>query len=485
MFSRRDVIALGSASLLWTILGGTPHGASAQSTHGSVPMLGVSASPNGQMPGPTPSLEIPVAIQWRFHHSGTITGSVIVAEGTIFLTSDDGFLYAIDTTTGQERWRFSIGIGSQSTPAYANGMVFTTSSGANFYALDAASGQVRWQFASSEWESAGAEPFSTFWNTTHVTIIDDLVLMDSRISGLHALDIATGQERWNIPWAASPRVAGDTLITDFVSISGYEHTTLTQIWDLDDDRSRNVLAVTDDHVAVWLGAPGSGSAFAPGSTLEILDPKTGIRRWSLEDRHQYLRSGVIVQDLVIVEFVGAFEPNDEEVIALDLATGRERWRVEFIGATKTVPTPMVVIDTTLYRLRGDSQLVAHDVTSGDELWAIPVPVPDNFSWSQPAVVDGVLYVSGDSGVLYALANPKLSSLIQDVTLRGAPSSTAIERGTATAGDKITNVGPREVRDGVEWVEVSIGDVTGWIPLDAIDPTTLPSEGEFEYVYIPE
>jgi hypothetical protein len=36
-----------------------------------------------------------------------------------------------------------------------------------------------------------------------------------------------------------------------------------------------------------------------------------------------------------------------------------------------------------------------------------------------------------------------------------------------------------------WVEVSIGDVQGWIPLDAIDPLTLPPEGEIEYVYMPD
>jgi hypothetical protein len=34
------------------------------------------------------------------------------------------------------------------------------------------------------------------------------------------------------------------------------------------------------------------------------------------------------------------------------------------------------------------------------------------------------------------------------------------------------------------VEVTIGEQSGWIPLDAIDPETLPPEGEIEYVYKP-
>ena len=35
-----------------------------------------------------------------------------------------------------------------------------------------------------------------------------------------------------------------------------------------------------------------------------------------------------------------------------------------------------------------------------------------------------------------------------------------------------------------WLKVVVGSETGWIPLDAIDPATLPLEGEIEYVCIP-
>lgn len=484
MISRRNVLKTASTGFILALLGGTAHRTFAQSGHGSVPMLGVSASPNGHMPGPAPSIEAPVAIKWRFHHTGVTTGSVIVAEDTVFLASDDGFLYAIDSATGSERWRFSIGIGSQITPAYAHGMVFTPSSGNIFYALDAASGEIVWQFTAPEWEGMGDEPFTTFWDFMHVSTIENLVLVQSAITGLHAFDASTGHEQWNISHAGYPKVADDTLITDFVSISGYDRNTMTQTWDLDDNRSRSVLAVADGHVAVWLGAPGSGGGFAPGSTLEVIDPQTGIRKWVLEDHPHYLRSGVIAQDLVIVEFVGAFEPDEEELIAFDLATGEEVWRVDFSGATILLNAPMMAIEDTLYRLRGDSHLVAYDIATGNELWALPVSAPQNLGRSQVAVVDGVLFVSGDDGVLYALANPEPAVLIQDVTLRGAPSSTGVERGTAAAGTEFINVGARNDSAGQEWVEVTIEDATGWIPLEAIDPATLAPEGEVEYVYVP-
>lgn len=484
MLERRDAIKLTVAGLLWPLLARSTHRSHAQSASGAVSMFDVSISPTGHMPGPAPSLDAPVAIKWRFHHNGSRTGSVIVAEGTVFLASDDGYLYAIDAETGVERWRFSIGVDSVSTPAYADGRVFTATTGNAFYALNATSGQVDWQFTAPEWEGLSDDSLSVFWTNIHVSVYENLVMVQSAITGLHAFEGATGVEQWRIPWDGNPKIADNMLITDSRDYNGYDPTTATQNWTVDDDRNRRTLAVSDGFLVVWMGAPGSERAFAPGSTLEVLNPQTGARIWSLEDRFDYLRSAVIVDDLVIVEFVGAFDPTDEEVLAFDLATGQERWQVQFFGATSLINTPMIAIDDILYRLRGDNHLVAHDVATGNERWALPVAAPVNLGSSRLAVVDGVVFVSGDDGVLYALANQKPAILIDDVTLRGAPSQTGVERGTAQSGTEITHVGARNSSSGQEWLEVTIGDMTGWIPATAIDPATLPAEGEFEYVYIP-
>lgn len=108
---------------------------------------------------------------------------------------------------------------------------------------------------------------------------------------------------------------------------------------------------------------------------------------------------------------------------------------------------------------------------------------EDFVYS-PAVADGVVYVCIGKENLYAIGNLLPTVLTTDVTLRGAPSNSGVERGTAKAGAEISNIGSREERNGETWVEVTIGDVTGWIPLDAIDPTTLPPEGDIEYIYQP-
>lgn len=47
------------------------------------------------------------------------------------------------------------------------------------------------------------------------------------------------------------------------------------------------------------------------------------------------------------------------------------------------------------------------------------------------------------------------------------------------------MGERVDSNGEVWIRVTIGDLTGWIPLDVIDLATLPPEGEIEFVYIPD
>jgi hypothetical protein len=70
--------------------------------------------------------------------------SAAVANGVVYICSNDGNLYALNAITGAKLWSFAGG--SQSSPAVANGVVYDISpSGA--YALDASTGAKLWNFA--------------------------------------------------------------------------------------------------------------------------------------------------------------------------------------------------------------------------------------------------------------------------------------------------------------------------------------------------
>lgn len=76
---------------------------------------------------------------------GAIVSSPAIANGVIYFGSYDGYLYALDLNTGQEKWRYKTGDGIGSSPSISDGVIFFGSGDGYFYALDN-DGQLKWKF---------------------------------------------------------------------------------------------------------------------------------------------------------------------------------------------------------------------------------------------------------------------------------------------------------------------------------------------------
>ncbi len=78
---------------------------------------------------------------WRFRTSGRVLSSGAVAEegdsgpGVVYFGCSDGRLYAVDAQTGVERWRFTTGDQILSSPFVSNGSVFVGSDDGGLYAF--------------------------------------------------------------------------------------------------------------------------------------------------------------------------------------------------------------------------------------------------------------------------------------------------------------------------------------------------------------
>ena len=68
------------------------------------------------------------------------------ADGVLFFGSDDGHVYAVDSASGRQRWKFRTGGPVAASPALAGGRVFVGSYDGRFYALDARTGELLWKF---------------------------------------------------------------------------------------------------------------------------------------------------------------------------------------------------------------------------------------------------------------------------------------------------------------------------------------------------
>ncbi|UTF53473.1 Ig-like domain-containing protein [Natronosalvus rutilus] len=146
----------------------------------------------------------------------TVVDDVAYVAGDVYVDGGySGTLHALNATTREVLWTFtrsSSSYGMGVTPAVENGTVYVTSDDGYIYALDAATGGVEW-----------SEPVAGSGSSLHSPVVEDGVVYvddttwDSTDANLYALDATDGSTIWNTPanvdgyTGASPALANDTL----------------------------------------------------------------------------------------------------------------------------------------------------------------------------------------------------------------------------------------------------------------------------------
>lgn len=86
---------------------------------------------------------------WERHVGPNVERSNVtspaVRDGAVYGGASDGCLYALDATTGAERWRYATGASLLSTPAATPGVVYAGASDGYVYALRTSDGTLFWR----------------------------------------------------------------------------------------------------------------------------------------------------------------------------------------------------------------------------------------------------------------------------------------------------------------------------------------------------
>jgi outer membrane protein assembly factor BamB len=347
----------------------------------------------------------PQHVAWTYRTSMPLLASPAVADSHVYLTTGDGRTIALDRHTGQPVWEFHSGWLSSSTPAVAgdavifairpgrvvsldrqtgtllwdtylkkpvlaspvvvNGTVYIGSSDKNLYALDAATGQQRWAFATQD------------WIVSAVAYAGDRVIVASQDSRLHVVGAETGRQRLVYETGigrhigAAPAVQGGLVY--FCSVGG-------RVWAIDWRATtypmERALLFGQTHLYLW--GMISKSPVQKGSVW--------TRRVGGDVRH----TPAIAYDTVYVT------TSRGQVVALDAATGTERWRADVsvnITATPTVAGSTALIGTESGIIFG---LNAH---TGKMLWEFKT---EGKITGSPIVAGGTMYVVSHDGALYAI-----------------------------------------------------------------------------------
>ena len=148
-------------------------------------------------------------LSWRKELHSELTGpraEIIVADGTAFLGTYAGKLYAWDAASGAERWRYQADGPIGHSVAVADGAVFCASLDGKLRSLDAGTGKLIWEYLTS----------SGFWTAPLVS--GKTVYVGSRGGVFHAIDARDGSMRWRVKTngpvlqSASATEAGDAII---------------------------------------------------------------------------------------------------------------------------------------------------------------------------------------------------------------------------------------------------------------------------------
>lgn len=300
------------------------------------------------------------------------------------------------------------------------------------------------------WTGAGDD-----WFASHAVVDDALVIgMGRGGAAIAKLALATGREAWRAPlvaWSQDVTVAADR-DTVYATWQEYDPRAPTptvaiprrvRAYELATGRTRWTydLAAEPDRLAVHAGT----IAIAWNDRLELIDGATGRRRATLPLRP--LNAALLVDAAQVIAI------DARAIVGVELATGRERWRVpaELDGRPTLALAGADVLVTT-----AAGRLMAIDRAAGTVAWTIGLGGDPYRLWATPTAVvaDG----GGDAaGTRLPPRAPSETAAITGRVVDGGcgPARTAVVRvdGAATPLTSDRRFAARVVARGFVRVEV--------------------------------
>jgi len=325
--------------------------------------------------------------RWRFRTGGPVKSSAAVVGGRVFIGSNDGKVYALRLTDGEELWERETGKAVRAAPCVARiggeapgaERVFVGSADGKLYALDAATGQVAWTYDTGGDIEAPA----------HCTRLNDgrrAVLVGSFDHSLHCVDARTGQEIWTFPTGeriyGAPAVAVGKVVfggrDGFLRVLGHDGRELIR---------REVGPCVPGSIPV---VAGRGYVALYGSAFQCIELETGDVAWSYggEDS-EFFSSPAVTADRVLVG------GRDARLHCLDRRSGRRMWA---FAARDSIDSSPAVCDGKVVFGSDDGRLYMVRLDDGRRLWSHEI---GDVIGSSPAVASGWVVVGCDDRYVYA------------------------------------------------------------------------------------
>jgi outer membrane protein assembly factor BamB len=286
------------------------------------------------------------ARRWRFRPGAAVRNAVAAADGVVVAAASDGVVYGLALASGDVSWRVDLGAGVLpehraiwGAPLVAGGVAFVGNQ-RRFAALDLRTGAIRWQVDPvPDTDGGGSFASATLAGGVVVTIMNRL------LSGVQGWDPASGREVFqaldvcSLSAAASP--VADGARVHVISGAGERCTVAIPSGDASGwgplDHQSFEWAYSVAATPAWahdtlLAVTQYGEAFAFDTRDQHLAWARPVgARAAIHAAHYRAGTASIAASPVIAGDLGWIGTADGDVIALELATGRERTRLH-VGA---------------------------------------------------------------------------------------------------------------------------------------------------------
>lgn len=270
-----------------------------------------------------------------------------MVDGTVYVSAFDHRLYALDASTGRERWNYATNGPVIGGAATAQGRVFVPSADGHLYAVSVENGQEQWRFPK-------AGTVGPIWSTPAVSSDGSRVYVGSFDHKVYAINAASGDKLWE--FEAGGAIAGSP------TLSG-------------------------DGASLYIGANDS--------KVYALNTADGGKRWEAAATDWVWGQPAIANSTV---YAGSF---DGKLYAFDQQSGQKRWDFSAGSALRAGPVVvadgMIVIGTqggSVYCLQGNAAATA-------------APESRSFATNTPilaplAVVDRTVYATGENNTVFVV-----------------------------------------------------------------------------------
>lgn len=288
--------------------------------------------------------------RWRFVTGDDVDSSPAIGpDGTVYVGSDDGYLYAVDPETGVERWRFPAVEPVRSSPAVGPDGSIYFGAGVNLYGLSPA-GAMKWALTMGD----------AVYSSPALGADGRVLYVGAGDNALYAVN-ATGTVKWRFQ-------AGNKIVSSpAIGHDGLEP--VVYVGSLD----RHVYALAADN---------------------------GALKWKFQTNAEVYGSPAVGSDGTI--YVGECKTGSAETYNFKFfclnVDGSKRW--EYSGGTGFYSSPAIGGQGLIYVGAWDGYLFALN-TAGAKSWSVRTSPPSDINSSPAVGANEVIYVGCKDGNFYA------------------------------------------------------------------------------------